>query len=56
MRTLLLLAFLFYAFLGWWKIPSTLGEARSPLAPYRALSGVIYLAIAAFFYLLWCFK
>lgn len=35
-----------FAVIGWWKLPSTLREARSDLAPYRAVAAVIYLLIS----------
>lgn len=41
----------FFALVGWWKLPNTLAEARSPLAPYRAVAAVIYLIISIIW---WC--
>lgn len=46
-----LIIFIIMVVLGVWKIPSTEREARSPLAPYRALWGVLYLLIA---FVAWC--
>jgi hypothetical protein len=36
---------------GGWLIPSRLSEANSPLAPYRAIRGVICLLIGIGFWL-----
>lgn len=39
--------------MGTWLIPSSLRKAQSPLAPYRALRGAIYLVIAIVYFLVW---
>lgn len=41
---LILAIILFLA--GWWRIPSHQYELKNPLAPYRALSGIVLIAIA----------
>lgn len=41
----------FFFLLGAVVIPRTLDDARSPLAPYRAIRGAFYLLIGAFFWL-----
>lgn len=41
---LLILAVLFWL-RGSWLIPTTLSQANNPLAPYRAILGVIYLLV-----------
>ena len=45
-----------FTFAGWWFIPSTVRQAQSPLAPYRALTGVIWLVLSACFYIAWMGK
>ncbi|AGG89908.1 hypothetical protein [Rhodanobacter denitrificans] len=41
----------FFWLLGGWLIPTKLGAATSPLAPYRAIRGVFYLLIGLGFWL-----
>lgn len=45
--------FVVLMWMGLWKIPSTRREAESPLAPYRALLGVIFILFGFVFWLLW---
>ncbi|WP_424682937.1 hypothetical protein [Frateuria sp. YIM B11624] len=48
-----LVAAIVLAGFGGYLIPTTLGQAQSPLAPYRALRGAIYFAIAVVYFLVW---
>lgn len=41
---------IFCIMVGWCKLPSTLAEVRSPLAPYRAVAAVFYLIIGLLFW------
>jgi len=53
MSFLLFVLFVGFCWAGMWLIPSTDREARSVQAPYRALRGVIYLIVAAFYFVAW---
>lgn len=45
MNTGQLILALFFFLVGGWLIPTSLKEANSPLAPYRAIRGVLYVLI-----------